>query len=191
MLATLRIWSGVTENQSCYQLKALSFDTEWSMLVIFCLLLLTLRFYSTGTSNVPREPQLCLWGLSGKSRTARTSKGLRTHPHQDRTHRTSHGRNEPHLMYFVKNLRWKSFRTVSLMNRRASFFGSRDWFLKTTSSSHLFQKQRQNHGAKRLPLGGRKPLGGNSPPIPKLELLPLVPRLTVPRLTTSQLSHLG
>jgi hypothetical protein len=42
-----------------------------------------------------------------------------------------------YLMYLLRNLRWKSLRTVSLMKRRSSFFGSRDWFLKTTSSSHL------------------------------------------------------
>ena len=42
-----------------------------------------------------------------------------------------------HLMYFERNLRWKSLRTVSFMKRRPSFFGSRAWFLKTTSSSHL------------------------------------------------------
>ena len=42
-----------------------------------------------------------------------------------------------YLMYLLRNFRWKSLRTVSLMKRRSSFFGSRDWFLKTTSSSHL------------------------------------------------------
>jgi len=31
-----------------------------------------------------------------------------------------------YLMYRLRNLRWKSFRTVSLMKRRASFLGSRD-----------------------------------------------------------------
>merc|ERR1740136_627017 len=42
-----------------------------------------------------------------------------------------------YLMYLLRNLRWKSLRTVSLMKRRASFLGSRAWFLNTTSSSHL------------------------------------------------------
>ena len=40
-------------------------------------------------------------------------------------------------MYFDKNLRWKSLRMVSLMNRFFSSGASRAWFLNTTSSSHL------------------------------------------------------
>mmetsp|Transcript_12190 Transcript_12190/g.25585 ORF Transcript_12190/g.25585 Transcript_12190/m.25585 type:complete len:201 (-) Transcript_12190:341-943(-) len=43
-----------------------------------------------------------------------------------------------YFMYLLRNRRWKSLRIVSLMNL-CSFFGSlRAWFLKMTSSSHLF-----------------------------------------------------
>ena len=41
-----------------------------------------------------------------------------------------------YLTYLLRKRLWKSLRTVSLMNRLPSFFGSRLWFLKTTSSSH-------------------------------------------------------
>lgn len=50
------------------------------------------------------------------------------------------GRPSPphaHLMYLVRNFRWKSLRTVSLIKRFFSAGMLRVWFLKTTSSSHL------------------------------------------------------
>lgn len=46
--------------------------------------------------------------------------------------------NKPfYFIYLFKNLRWKSFRIVSLMNRFAVLSSPRAWFLKMTSSSHL------------------------------------------------------
>mmetsp|Transcript_6901 Transcript_6901/g.7889 ORF Transcript_6901/g.7889 Transcript_6901/m.7889 type:complete len:224 (+) Transcript_6901:223-894(+) len=42
-----------------------------------------------------------------------------------------------HFIYLFKNLRWKSFLMVSLMNRCLCSGSFRVWFLKTTSSSHL------------------------------------------------------
>jgi hypothetical protein len=40
-------------------------------------------------------------------------------------------------MYLCRNLRWKSLRMVSLMNRFGVLVSPRAWFLNTTSSSHL------------------------------------------------------
>ena len=48
-----------------------------------------------------------------------------------------HSPDHAHWMYLAKNFRWKSFRMVSLMNLFFNSGASRDWFLNTTSSSHL------------------------------------------------------
>ena len=41
-----------------------------------------------------------------------------------------------YLMYLLRNLLWKSLRMVSLINLLPTTGSSRDWFRKTTSSSH-------------------------------------------------------
>ena len=46
-----------------------------------------------------------------------------------------------YFMYLCRNLRWKSFLTVSLMKRLGVLVSPRAWFLNTTSSSHLRPKQ--------------------------------------------------